>query len=101
MAALGVAGAVVAACGENTPPPNNLDGTSEGGQKDIALGEPLTPDAPLWPDIGQQDIGQDGAQPDSYKKSTFGCKSDLDCFGQKCCPTPWGVNLCAPTCFPK
>jgi hypothetical protein len=28
----------------------------------------------------------------------FGCQSDADCFGQLCCPTPWGVKLCAPAC---
>ena len=35
---------------------------------------------------------------DTYVGTPFGCQVDSDCFGQLCCPTPWGVQLCAPTC---
>lgn len=35
---------------------------------------------------------------DTYSGSPFGCQSDADCFGLVCCPTPWGVKLCAETC---
>jgi hypothetical protein len=69
----------------------------------------------IWPDYGSQpDVQQsvpDGTtssnsdstttESDSnvgYKGAAFGCQMDSDCFGQKCCPTPWGVKLCAPTC---
>jgi len=62
-----------------------------------------TPDQPQWPDIwgpeggGGKDLFP---HPDKkgYKGSPFGCTADADCFGQKCCPTPWGVKLCAPAC---
>jgi hypothetical protein len=36
--------------------------------------------------------------PDTYGPQPFGCQLASDCFGEKCCPTPWGVNLCAPSC---
>jgi hypothetical protein len=42
---------------------------------------------------------QDSYQwPDVYTGSPFGCQSDTDCFGLRCCPTPWGVKLCAEVC---
>jgi hypothetical protein len=51
-----------------------------------------------WPDAPP-------SQPDSFQwsdsyssASPFGCKTDSDCFGLKCCPTPWGVKLCAEVC---
>jgi hypothetical protein len=54
------------------------------------------PDLPWWPDVGQPD---GPIWPDTYASGApFGCASDADCFGQQCCPTPWGVKLCAPTC---
>jgi len=62
-------------------------------------------DGPQWPDYGQQDWYQP-PQPDlwywppdtGYIGSPFGCQKDSDCFGLKCCGTPWGVKLCADTC---
>ncbi len=36
--------------------------------------------------------------PDGYVAQPFGCARDGDCFGQRCCPTPWGVKLCAAVC---
>jgi len=36
--------------------------------------------------------------PDTYVGSPFGCQQDSDCFGLKCCTTPWGVKLCAEVC---
>lgn len=59
-----------------------------------------TPDTQYqWPDITppQQDSYQ---WPDVYTGSPFGCKTDSDCFGLKCCSTPWGVKLCAEVCEP-
>lgn len=35
---------------------------------------------------------------DSYVGTPYGCQADSDCFGQICCPTPWGVKLCATVC---
>jgi hypothetical protein len=51
----------------------------------------------VWPD---QSTPKDVWSPptDSYTGAPFGCQTDLDCFGQKCCATPWGVKLCAATC---
>jgi hypothetical protein len=51
---------------------------------------------PLWPDLPQRDhwIG-----PDTYAPpAPFGCQTDSDCFGVKCCPTPWSVKLCRNVC---
>ena len=33
-----------------------------------------------------------------YKPSPFGCQVDAECFGLRCCATPWGVKLCAEEC---
>ncbi len=35
---------------------------------------------------------------DQYVGTPFGCERDSDCFGQKCCPTVWGVKICANDC---
>jgi len=48
-------------------------------------GPPQQPDFWYWP-------------PDTYAGSPFGCQQDSDCFGLKCCTTPWGVKLCAEVC---
>jgi len=69
---------------------------------DKSPGEGTIPDnaildqPPTWPDIWP-DQAQD-IEADQYMPAPFGCKSDADCFGQKCCKTPWGIKLCAPTC---
>ena len=72
-----------------------------GGTTPKDKGAPVV-DQPLWPDIWGPEGGGPKTdifpQPDSYKPSPFGCSSDADCFGQKCCATPWGVKLCAPSC---
>ena len=61
---------------------------------------PQTPDYyPQWPDAppSQPDIWP--WPPDTgYFGSPFGCQQDSDCFGLKCCDTPWGVKLCAEVC---
>lgn len=36
--------------------------------------------------------------PDLYSGAPFGCQNDSDCFGQRCCSTPWGVRVCADDC---
>ena len=72
------------------PPP------SDGQPPDTAMSWPdvTFPDSQPSPDLfpwPPQDKG-------GYTPSPFGCQLDADCFGLKCCPTPWGVKLCAPVC---
>ncbi len=64
-------------------------------------GKPPPSEASLWPDLPVSTSDQPIAPlPDSYVSAPFGCLSNHDCFGQECCPTAWGVRLCAPTCDP-
>ena len=66
-----------------------------GGKKDTAM---------PWPDTMQPDWMPHGDlypwPPDQggYTPSPFGCQLDGDCYGLRCCPTPWGVKLCATVC---
>lgn len=95
-------------CPGSYDPPQTTD--TAGGQQD-GLWWP-NPDAPpqKW-DTGnqQQDQGYqwpDGPPPqvdsyqwpDTYSGTPFGCQTDGDCFGLKCCSTPWGVKLCTEVC---
>lgn len=51
----------------------------------------------VWPDLPKtKDTWPWPA--DGYLGTPFGCQTDSDCFGQKCCPTPWNVKLCSPDC---
>jgi hypothetical protein len=78
--------AAAAGCAGDMPPP----------QGDVVLMETAPVDMYLWPDyVSPGDTWPTG---DSYSGAPFGCRNDSDCFGQRCCPTPWGVKLCAPTC---
>jgi hypothetical protein len=67
------------------------------GDRPKADGKVVTPDAPIFPDFPALDRNQT-VQPDGYQAQPFGCTADSDCFGQRCCPTPWGVKLCALAC---
>lgn len=96
-----VLGGFLGACDDDSTPPKT-DGTKlEGGTTDMPPADLVpwpdtTVDGYLWPDTGKQD---GYVWPDMYPSGTpFGCATDADCFGQKCCETPWGVKLCAPTC---
>jgi len=95
---LGVALALgtVSACDDDTPPPVKQDkGTDTYQQQDTSIWPDLNqPDQYVWPDQGADKT----IWPDTYSSGPFGCQADSDCFGLKCCPTPWGVKLCAPTC---
>lgn len=53
----------------------------------------------VWPDTGG---GSDtwSWPSDTYTGAPFGCQIDADCFGKLCCPTPWGVKVCADVCSP-
>lgn len=97
--AAGVA-AVIVSCSDSSPG-TTADGSTK---KDVAVGQDgnITPkpdstvDSFFWPD---GTITSDAwPQDQGYTGSTFGCKDDSDCFGQKCCATPWGVRLCADAC---
>ena len=59
-------------------------------------GRHVTPDVPTFPDYPSPD--RKPVLPDGYQAQPFGCSLDSDCFGQRCCPTPWGVKLCATVC---
>ena len=91
---------LVASCGDNNPAPVNKDkGTPDQPQvTDMPPPGPeaKVPDKFVWPDFPPKDTWPHPQ--DSYVGSSFGCQTDTDCFGQTCCPTPWGVKLCAPTC---
>jgi hypothetical protein len=91
-----VAGAF-ASCGGSNPPIHADAKVKEAG--------PDGPNNP-FPDVGP---GRETVWPDSvadspwpitdgYTGGSFGCQVDSDCFGQMCCPTPWGVKFCAPSC---
>lgn len=55
------------------------------------------PDQYVWPDTGG--FPDTWSWPtDTYSGVPFGCHMDADCFGKKCCPTPWGVKVCADVC---
>ncbi len=51
----------------------------------------------VWPDTsGNSDTWSWPS--DTYSGASFGCQIDADCFGKRCCPTPWGVKVCADAC---
>ena len=99
----------LAGCDEDEP--NNTGGKKDAGgntkqdvgntQQDVGnTQQDKGADQPIWPDIWGPEQGTDlFPHPEQgYKPSPFGCTADADCFGQKCCATPWGVKLCAPSC---
>jgi hypothetical protein len=82
----------------NHKPP---DGWQAGDWPQYPDGPSYQPDLyPWWPDGPQQQPDLYPWWPDqgTYSGSPFGCQQDSDCFGLKCCPTPWGVKLCAEVC---
>jgi hypothetical protein len=95
---------VTTSCGDSKPPASNPDKGVQwpeaGGGTDAPLDlPPPTPDKPfVWPDIKPPPDTTPWPKTEGYVPGPFGCQADSDCFGQKCCPTPWGVKLCAPTC---
>ena len=54
-------------------------------------------DSQAWPDVGSG-WNYDFGGTDPYSGAPFGCSVDADCFGRQCCPTPWGVKICADSC---
>jgi len=65
------------------------------GSPDQAAPDMAKVDGPsnMWPDSGKPEAGKKDSS------ATFGCTTHAECFGQKCCPTPWGVKLCSPDCL--
>jgi hypothetical protein len=53
----------------------------------------------VWPDTGGS-VDSWSWPTDTYTGAPFGCQIDADCFGKLCCPTPWGVKVCADVCSP-
>ena len=94
-----VAAAVLALCigscsDDGSPPPDTKPAVEAG--PDMPPADMPPSDQYVWPETSPPEGG-----PDQYTGGPFGCASDADCFGLKCCPTPWGVKLCAPTCGAK
>jgi hypothetical protein len=99
-------GLPLAGCGARS---NVIDAREDGTHDDMALdGRRDAPtdtrprdqakkkDKFVWPDQPKKDHWP---WPDTYAPPTpFGCQIDSDCFGIKCCPTPWGVKLCRNEC---
>ena len=99
---------IAAGCDEDGPPSDTSDTFREDGvlpMDQTPPDQPLPPDQeppdvqnpwpdwPRWPDMG--------TRPNDYGGAPFGCQTDADCFGEKCCETPWGVKLCSPDCNGK
>jgi hypothetical protein len=87
------------ACDDDETPPGNPDkGTPDTSQVDTSPYPDTAQSDFAWPDTHPEGMWPgDSAQYDA-NMAPFGCRTDKDCFGLKCCPTPWGVKLCAPTC---
>ena len=94
---------VMVGCGARS----SVNDASSGSQKDGEHGDaPLDGrrDVPVWDLAKWRDLSKKDHWPwprDTYSTgggSPFGCQVDSDCFGVKCCPTPWGVHLCAADC---
>jgi hypothetical protein len=85
---------VLAGCPGDVDTPSDSSGT----EKDSAWG---AGDTQQWyPDTTQPTTDTFWPTGDAYAGTPFGCEQDSDCFDLKCCPTPWGVKLCAATCSP-
>ncbi|MCA9673270.1 MAG: hypothetical protein KC503_47095 [Myxococcales bacterium] len=104
--AVAVLAIAASSCGDSKAPSQPLDTnqvtsdiTIDSGQQqsDITIdGQAPPADQYVWPDTNTTDTWPQ--QNDLYAGSPFGCQTNADCFGQSCCPTPWGVKLCAPSC---
>lgn len=92
------------ACSDSTVPKTEDSGVQNDTsfQYDITKSDTNGQDSFQWPDQTGIDsyVPQDAMQwPDgTYSGVAFGCQNDSDCLGKLCCPTPWGVKVCATTC---
>lgn len=108
IAAVALIMSVLVACDDDSPGP--VSGQDSGQKQDgstvkkdsgadwLPWPDTRQPDQTVWPDIMPPADVRPWPQPDGYVGSPFGCETDADCFGEKCCATPWGVKLCAATC---
>lgn len=69
----------------------------EEGKQDTIYYPPS--DQYVWPDTSPSQSDSLWPSTDGYSGSPLGCRSDSDCFGLRCCDTPWGVKLCAASCL--
>jgi hypothetical protein len=90
-------------CGARSNVVDASSGSSKDGEQDAPLDR--RHDVPAWDHARWRDLSKKDHWPwprDTYPGtgggSPFGCQVDSDCFGVKCCPTPWGVHLCAADC---
>lgn len=84
---LGLVAALTGCAGKMDQPPETTNGAdSYVSPWTDTSNPPPQADSSMWP------------TPDSYVPAPFGCREDNDCFGLRCCQTPWGVRLCAATC---
>jgi hypothetical protein len=74
------------------------------GEVDLPPDGSGSSDSYVWVDSyagsnGSHDQANPWPQPEAgYTGSPFGCEHDRDCFGLRCCKSPWGVKLCAASC---
>ncbi len=94
---------VLSSCSDD-PVPITTDGPVVKKDGSVPLDQYVYPDIPpkpdriIYPDVRPPSDVRPWVHAEGYTGGTFGCLSDSDCFGQLCCETPWGVNLCAPAC---
>ncbi len=78
------------------------DGRARDGRRDIPVDWRPLPDQKrdkfIWPDLPKPKDSWPWPHDGYPGTSPFGCQTESDCFGQKCCPTPWNIKLCAPDC---
>ena len=101
LALMAAFGLTTVACSDDDPPSGQEDMKVETGPGDDGTqpDQKPTEDTFIWPDNGDPDSGDLWPNPsDTYAATPFGCTVDADCFGLKCCPTPWGVKVCSKTC---
>jgi hypothetical protein len=90
LGALGALSFALAGCAGELPKKQDASARPESG---------YPPDVQSWTASDRPRPREGWPAPgDSYQPAPFGCELDDDCFGQRCCPTPWGVKLCAPEC---
>jgi hypothetical protein len=104
--------AILACAGDDKPATGGdakvgQDSSSDRGTVRIDTGakkDTGTKDRFIWPDSkadSSNPTGDAWQWPDLYTGTPFGCQTNADCFGKTCCPTPWGVKVCADRCDSK
>ena len=87
------------ACSDDAPPANKDANVDVHKQPDTGPRlDTGKKDTFMWPDSSDQGTPDVWPTPETYSGTPFGCTADADCFGLKCCSTPWGVKICAQAC---